>query len=57
MRRLLCASLLIAGQLAAALPAAPSPSADPNPRIRYVVFNKDAVTTVPTALGEGLRLA
>ena len=51
MKHLVFASLLVAGQLAAAFPAASTPSPGPTPRIRYVAYNKDAVTTVPTALG------
>ena len=51
MKHLVFASLLVAGQLAAAFPAASNPSPGPTPRIRYVTYNKDAVTTVPTALG------
>ena len=51
MKHLVFASLLVAGQLAAAFPAASNSSPGPTPRIRYVTYNKDAVTTVPTALG------
>ena len=51
MRRLLFVSLLVVGQLTATFPASSTPSAGPTPRIRYVAYNKDAVTTVPTALG------
>jgi len=51
MKRFLFVSLFVVGQLAATFPALSAPSASPIPRIRYVAYNKDAVTTVPTALG------